>query len=224
MLYMKNMPWGPHGQEAPPNTVRQNPTAPDAPQQIGGYGDVAVPMSGGGGGLGAILANIIFSLVLVALLWIPMICLYPLTALAGLTTGFGTFQVLRRVLPPDGGDVAALGGVVAGAVVVLIVNRFEYRLAQQPAFRRIRHLLRMVLLAVWAIPIIQLSTGTTGPSTSTRYILAVMSSPRAWGSFLARPANVALWIAVVIGLHMLIWWSDRARTFWHRRLKFVGLK
>ena len=223
MLYMKNMPWGPHGQEAPPNTVRQNPTAPDAPQQIGGSGDVAVAMPGDSP-LGAILANIIFSLVMFALLWIPMICLYPLTALAGLATGFATFQVLGRVLPADGGDVAFVAGFAAGAVAVLIVYRLEYRWAQHQGFRRIRHLVRMVLLAVWAIPIIQLSTGTTAPSTSTAYILAVMSNPRAWGAFLARPANLALWIAVVIGLHMLIWWSDRARSFWHRRLLFLGLK
>ena len=220
---MTNMPWGPHGQEAAPHTVRPNPTASDPPQQIQGSADVAMPMSGGSP-LGAILANIIFSLVLVALLWIPMICLYPLTALAGLATGFATFQVLGRVLPADGGDVAAVAGFVVGAVAVLIVYRFENRWAEQQGFRRIRHLVRMVLLAVWAIPIIQLSTGTTAPSTSTRYILAVMSSPRAWGSFLARPANLALWIAVVIGLHMLIWWNDGARRFWHRRLLFVGLK
>jgi hypothetical protein len=223
---MTNMPWGPHGPEVPPHTVLPNPTAPSPPQQILGSGEAPEPIAaaGGGGALGTILANIMLSLVLLMLLWIPMVCLYPLTAVAGMVAGFGTFPLFLRVLPADGRDVAAVLGLAVGVVVGLKMNRLEYRLAQNPVFRLSRHALRLVLLAVWAVPIIQLSTGTTAPTTSTAYILAVVSSPRALAAFLSQPRNLLIWVAAVVGLHFLIWSGDGVRRWWHRRLMFIGLK
>jgi hypothetical protein len=220
-----NFPWGPHGPEVPPNTVRPNPTVPSPPQQFPGADEAAAPISaGGGGGLGGVLANIIFSLVLVAVLWIPMACIYPLTALAGIVAGLGTVPLFARVLPADGRDVALVLGIVVGAVVVFKVYRLEYGLAQHPRFRLARHVVRLVLLAVWAIPIIQLSMGATAPSTTTRYVLAVVSSPRALASFLARPQNLVIWVLGIVALHFLLWPAGRVRHWWHRRLTFVGLK
>lgn len=225
---MTDRPWGPHGPEVPPHTVLPNPTAPSPPQQILGSGEAPEPIPAGGGGgglqLDSLLANITFSLLLLVLLWMPMLCLYPLTGLAGIAAGFGTFPLFLRALPADGRDVAAVLGMIVGVVVVLKVHRLEYQLAQRPAFRLGRHLVRLVLLAVWAVPIIQLSTGTTAPTTSTAYILGVVSSPQALAQFLTRPRNLVIWVAVVAGLHFLIWSGDGVRRWWHRRLKFIGLK
>lgn len=222
---MTNMPWGPHGPVAPPNSVLPNPTAADPPQQIGGGGNYAAPMAAGAGGAGSgFFANIVLSLILFALLWIPMVCLYPLTALAGIMAGFGTASVLRHLFPVDLQDVASVAGFLAGVAVVWKVYRIEYRLAEQPDFRRARHAVRMVLLAIWAIPIIQLSMGATAPTTSTRYILAVVTHPGAMLAFLVRPQNFVIWGAAVAGLHFLLWKGERPRAWWHRRLVFLGLK
>jgi hypothetical protein len=158
------------------------------------------------------------------LLWIPMICLYPLTGGAGLLAGFGSFPLFLRLLPADGRDVAAVLGMVVGVVVGRKVNRLEERLAEQPAFRRMRHAVRMALLALWAVPIIQLSTGTTAPSHSSAYILSVMTSPRALVGFLSRPMNLVIWLAAVAGLHYLIWSAEGFRGWWHRRLRWIGLR
>ena len=181
---MTNLPWGPHGPVSPPNTVRPNPTAPGLPHQILGGDAAAVSATGGGGGF---FAMIIFSLVLVALLWIPMVCLYPLTAAAGALAGFGTFSLAVRSLPADGGDVAALLGIVVGVVVVWMVYRVEYRLAQHLPVRLLRHVMRLLLLSIWVIPIIQLGRGATAPIATTRYVLAMVTNPRALVAFLVRP-------------------------------------
>jgi hypothetical protein len=222
---MTNMPWGPHGQQAPAHSVTPNPTPSSVPQQIGGGGDYAVPMAAGGGGAGGgFLANVVFSLFMVALLWIPMACLYPLTAAAALIAGFGSFLVLVRALPADGHDVAVVAAFGIGVVVALVVDRVEYRLAQHPSFRLPRHIVRLALLAMWLVPIMQLSTGTTAPSTSTRFILAVMSHPGAIVSYLINPVHLVAWALLLAGLHLLIWREGRVREFWHRRLVYVGLK
>ena len=221
---MTNQPWGPHGQEAPPNTVRQNPTAPGSPQQIQGADWTAAPSSAGSGGSGGFLVMILFSLFLVVLLWIPMVCLYPLTALAGGLAGFGTASLAARVLPPDGGDVADLLGVVAGAIVAWKVYRLEYRMAERLPFRLVRHVVRLLLLSVWVIPIIELSMGVTAPGTTTRYVLATVSNPQSLASFLTRPQNLAIWAVAIGALHLLLWKADGLRQWWHHRLKWVGLK
>ena len=180
--------------------------------------------SGGGGGLGAILANIVISAVMLAILWIPAVCLYPLTSVAGIATSLILMSILSRVLPPDGGDVVSLLSIIGGAIVIFKVFRIEMRLAESATFRMIRHAIRMVLLAIVAIPFVQLTMGATAPSTTTRYILAVILRPDVMWEFLLSPTNLGAWLAAVVALHVVIWHSARARRFWHGRLKWVGLK
>lgn len=177
-----------------------------------------------GGGSGGFLVLVVLSLLLVALLWIPMICLYPLTALAGALAGVGSFLVAVRLLPVDGRDVAMVIGIGVGVVVVWKVYRVESRLAGHPQFRLIRHAVRLLLLGIWAIPILQLAMGATAPTTTTRYVLAMVSSPRALLPFLARPQNLAIWMGAMVALHFVLWSADSLRQWWHRRLKYVGLK
>lgn len=221
---MSERPWGPHGPEVPDHSVRPNPTEPGPARPLGGGQDFAASAAAGGGGLGGILAQIFFSVVLLALLWIPIACLYPLTALAGIGSGEAVARVSEGLVPADARDVALVLGVVVGLVAVLMVNRIEFRLAEKPAFRAVRHAVRMVLLGVWAIPVLELCMGATAPSTSTRSILAGVRSPRALAAFLKQPRNLALWAAALVGLHFLLWSGKGMRRWWHRRLKFIGLK
>jgi len=221
---MSERPWGPHGPEVPDHSVLVNPTASSPGQQLGGSQEFAAPTASGGGGLGGLLAQIVFSLVLLALLWIPMACLYPLTALAGIGTGTIVARVSEGLFSPDARDVALVLGFGVGLVAVLMINRIEFRLAEEPAFRTARHAVRMILLGIWAIPILELCMGVTAPSTSTRYILDEVRSPQALAAFLKQPENLALWAAALVGLHVLIWSGKSVRRWWHRRLKFIGLK
>jgi hypothetical protein len=180
--------------------------------------------SGGADTFGKIVSNIFVSLVMMVILWFPAACLYPLTAGSGITAAVVTMQILARVLPADAGDVPLVIGVLVGAIVVGIVIRIEDRLSRSGRYRWARHGLRMVLLGMWAIPVIQLAMGATAPSTSTRYILEVVSSPRAMATFLTSPVNLGVWLACLLGLHFLIWKGERARRLWHRRLAWIGLK
>ena len=120
--------------------------------------------------------------------------------------------------------MATLAAVILGVIVAYMVNRRESRLAEHRSFRLVRHVVRLALLAVWAIPILQLTAGATVASTSTRYILAAISDPRALTSFLARPQNLGIWLAVIVALHFLLWSAPGVRRWWHRRLAFIGLK
>ncbi|MEP6574415.1 MAG: hypothetical protein ABJD11_17070 [Gemmatimonadota bacterium] len=204
--------------------MRPNPTAPTSSPQLQGADEAGAPISAGGGGGGGFLAMVIISLVLVTLVWIPMACIYPLTAFAGGFAGLGAYLLSARLLPPDGGDVASLLGIIVGAVVVWKVYRLEHRLAQHPGFRLMRHVVRLLLLAVWVIPIIELTMGGTAPTTTTRYVLATVSNPRALVSFLTRPQNLLIWVVAIAALHFLLWSDNPVRRWWHRRLTYVGLK
>jgi hypothetical protein len=221
----KNLPWGPHGAEAPPHTVTPNPTAPSAVPTFEQPAEVVMPTLGGGADtFGKIVSNILVSVVMMVILWMPAACLYPLTAAAGIAAGFMTRSILAVVLPADAGDVPFVLGVLVGTIVVGGVIRIEDRLSGSARYRSGRHGVRMVLLAIWAIPIIQLAMGATAPGTSTRYILSVVSSPSAMVQFLTSPLNLGLWFASLIGLHFLIWKGERARQLWHRRLRWIGLR
>jgi hypothetical protein len=153
-----------------------------------------------------------------------MVCLYPITAAAGIAATLATRSIFTSVLPADAGDVPFALGIVVGAVVIGIVFRLEVRLAGSTGYRVVRHVVRMILLAIWAIPIIQLTLGAAAPTTSTAYIFFVISNPSGMVQFLANPLMLGIWIAVVVGLHFLIWKADGVRRFWHRRLVWIGLK
>lgn len=221
----KNQPWGPHGPVVPPHTVTPNPTAPTPVPAFEQPAEVAMStLAGEADGFGKIVSNILVSVVMMVILWMPAACLYPLTAGSGVAAAVVTMQILSRVLPADAGDVPLVLGVLVGAIAVAIVIRIEDRLSRSARYRLVRHGVRMVLLGMWAIPIIQLAMGATAPSTSTRYILSVVSSPSAMARFLTSPLNLAAWTLCLVGLHFLIWKGERARRLWHRRLAWIGLK
>ena len=221
---MKNLPWGAHGAEAPPHTVKPNPTAPSQVPAFEQPADVAMPTQAGGA-FGTIIISIVLSLVMIAILWIPALCLYPITATAGFAAAMITTSIFTRVVPADAVDVARVLGFTAFAIVIGILIRIEGRLSSRFApYRLGRHVVRMVLLAIWAIPILQLTMGATAPGTSTAYIFAVVSSPYAMAGFLMNPLNLGVWLVSVVGLHFLIWKSELARRLWHRRLSRIGLQ
>jgi hypothetical protein len=224
---MGNFPWGPHGPEVSPNQVKPNPTPSDPVVPFGQAGsDVAPAATGSAGGGSSPVVSFVASLLMVPLVWMFWVCLYPMTAIAAIATGLMAWSMLSRVLTAsDEASVAQLGGVIAGFAAAVIVCRVENKLAQNAGLRWARHAVRLVLLGALAIPWIQaiLFNAKVGGST-TRYVFAVLSNPRVIMSMLANAQNLGIVIAVMVGMHFLLWKAERLRAFWHRRLFWLGLK
>jgi hypothetical protein len=223
---MSSHPWGPHGPEASPFEVKPNPTAPSGAVPDFGQPDYSTPaMTGGGGALGAVLANIVTSVVMMLLIWEAVVCLYPITAIAAITAWRVTAPAVNLVVPADlKGDFGYLMGFFAAVVAAGVVIRLEYRLAQNTGFRLARHVVRMVLLSIWAIPILMLCMGASYPKSTTLFIFSVVTSPPTMVQFLSNPIRLAIWAGSMVGLHFMIWDWKGARNMWHNRLKWVGLK
>jgi hypothetical protein len=225
---MGSFPWGPHGPETSPNQVKPNPTPSDPVGQFGQDDSYAAqPATGyaGGGGGGPFL-SIAASLVMAPLVWMFWICLYPMTAVAGVFAGVLSWSLLSRVLTArDVASVAPLGGVIAGYAAVIIVSRIEFKLTQNIALRQARHAVRLVLFGALAIPWFQgvIMNAKVGGS-STRYIFAVLSHPQFLLAQMANRQNLGIVLAVMVGMHFLLWKAERLRAYWHRRLFWLGLK
>jgi hypothetical protein len=223
---MSNLPWGPHGPEAAPNTVRPNPTAPSPVPTFEQQDYSAPPMTGGGAsGAGAIPAQIVTSVLIMALIWEAVVCLYPMTVIAAIAADLITAPMVNLVAPAEfKGDLGYLMGGLAALVAAGVMIRIEYRLAQNSGFRIGRHVVRMILLSMWVIPNLMILMGAGYPKSTTLFIYSVVTSPPTMISFLADPRDLAIWAAVMVGLHFLIWKWKGARQFWHNRLKWIGLK
>ena len=223
---MSTQPWGPHGPTVPDHTTTPNPTPSSPYQNIGGadFSQASAGMASGNPAAGGIGAQIVLSLILFVLLWIPMACLYPLTSVSAIVAGLASYAILLRALPVDLQPTAFVGAFVVGAAVIFFVYRIECRLAQVTVFRLGRHVVRMVLLGAWAIPIIQLSMGATAPTTSTAYILSAMNHPLWLAGWLANPKHLVIWLVVLAALHFMIWHWQGFRSWWHGRLVYLGLK
>jgi hypothetical protein len=183
-------------------------------------------MTGGGGGeISAIPANIVTSALLMLLVWEAAACLYPMTVIAAIVAGLFTAPMVNLVAPAElKGDLGYLMGWLAAVVVAGVVIRLEYRLAKNSGFRIARHAVRMVLLSMWAIPILMLCMGASYPKSTTLFIFSVVTSLPTMVSFLADPSRLAIWAGFMVGLHFMIWNWKWARQFWHNRLKWIGLK
>jgi len=223
---MGSFPWGPHGPETSPHSVKPNPTAAQPVGPFGAADDGGAPASGAGGGPSPFL-SIAVSLCMVPLVWMFWICLYPMTAAATVFTGTVAAAMLSRVLTaPDEASVAYVGGVIAGFAVAIVVSRIEYKLAENNAgLRRGRHVVRLVLLGALMVPWWQgvVMNSAIGGS-QTRYIFAVLTHPQFLLSQLLKPQNLVIVAVVMVGMHFLLWKAERVRAFWHRRLFWLGLK
>lgn len=227
---MGSYPFGPHGPQTRPYDPVPNPTPSTPPMQIGGgawspaqsYGGGSVAAPGGDGR--GFFADIIFSFVLVVvLLWMPFACLYPLTVLSGLLSGFFAAGLLGGKLGWDG-QTAAGTGILIGAVVIWTLIRVEYRMSQVALYRVVRHVARMLLLSLLAVPMILMAQGAGQWMSEFRFVVYTLSSRVVLQQFFRNPVDLGIWAAVMVGLHFLIWNSTRARNFWHRRLKMIGMK
>ncbi len=221
---MGTAPWGPHGPQASPHDVTPNPTAATSFPPLGGTGASASgPMPTGSGGPHV---SILLSLVMLPLVWMFWICLYPLTALAGLLVGFLSAPVAFRLLSlhADEANVAAGVGIIFGFIAIVIVSRIEYRLAQNFGYRALRHGVRLVLFGVLALPWIQAMIFDVAGGSEMRYILGALTHPGYLLSQMGKPQNMAIVLTVMVGMHFLLWKAERLRAFWHRRLMWIGLK
>jgi hypothetical protein len=224
---MGSFPWGPHGPETSPNQVKPNPTAAEPVGQFGQDASYPIqPATAGTGGGASPFLSITASLLLIPLAWMFWVCLYPLTAAASVFTGFVTWSLLSRVLTAsDEVSVAQLGGVIAGFAAAVIVSRVEYKLAQNAGLRWGRHVVRLILFGALSIPWIQAMMGDARVGGSTiRYILAVLGQPRILLAQLTDTKTLGIMVAVMVATHFLLWKAEGLRSFWHRRLFWLGLK
>ena len=99
------------------------------------------------------------NLVFVGVLWEVWICLYPLSALAGLLTLTNGMPLLRSLLPDSPIIGPGLYAVVLGSVAALIVlwnvSRLEHTLARHRAYRVLRHVMRIPLLGLATVVAIE---------------------------------------------------------------------
>lgn len=147
-------PWGPHGAEGSPLEVTPNPTAQGSFQNIGGADWDASPVATSSGAAGPThpVSQIAFSLIMVPFVWLFWICLYPMTAAAGIVSGLTVSSVASRFLARSDIDVANFFGIVVGFAVIVVVCRIEYRLAQNAGFRTGRHIVRLIMFGVFGVP------------------------------------------------------------------------
>jgi hypothetical protein len=229
---MGSYPWGPHGPETRPYDVRPNPTPQSVFPNIGGGDFAAAPVGayglppGAPTGSGGPHVSIIASLVMLPFVWMFWICLYPLTAAVGVITTVLTSGLAMRYLSlqRDEASVALGFGIIAGFIAVAIFSRIEYRMAQNIGYRVARHAVRLVLFGVLALPWIQAMVFDVAGGSETRYIYGALTHPRFLMAQMAIPQNLAIVAAVMVGMHFLLWKGERVRSFWHRRLMWLGLK
>ena len=98
------------------------------------------------------VSQIAFSLIMVPFVWLFWICLYPMTAAAGIVSGLTVSSVASRFLARSDIDVANFFGIVVGFAVIVVVCRIEYRLAQNAGFRTGRHIVRLIMFGVFGVP------------------------------------------------------------------------
>lgn len=227
-------PWGPHGarQDGPGPPVHpadaQNPSTftppppfqpvmpPTAPSYPSG------PLMPAGNVLpyfassakGDFLLNAIF----VGFFWEVWVCLYPLSALAGLFTLVYTMPFLRSVLPPSPiigpGLYAVVLGIIAAAVALWTASRLEHRLARSLLYRIPRHLVRLLMLGWAAAVAIQKGQGLPYNPSPAAIMPLLKEDHTALGTV----------IGVMVASHFVLWNWTWARDFWHRRLVGARLR
>jgi hypothetical protein len=208
---LQRLQWGPQPQQDNSPIL---PTPISAPMPTGGgmpIGDVLPFLhKQARGDLGL---NVLF----VGVLWEVWICLYPLSALAGLLTLTNGMPLLRSLLPDSPiigpGLYAVVLGSIAALVVLWNVSRLEHTLARNTAYRVLRHVVRIPLLGLAAVVAIEEYQG-----------FPYDPSPAAITRILQNPVNLALVVAAMIAAHFTLWNWKKAREFWHRRLEGANLR
>jgi len=225
-------PWGPHGARQdrpgppahPADSQIPTPIIPPTP-----FTPVPSPIPTYAGGAGMPVDQVLpflkdvagrdflLNLIFVGFLWEVWVCLYPLSALAGLFTLFYSIPLLRRVLPASPiigpGLYAVVVGLVAGAVVLWKASRLEHDLARHKLYRILRHLVRLPLLGIAAVVALEKAQGLPYNPTPAEVV-----------QILRVPANLAIVLGVMIASHFILWNWKWGREFWHRRLVSARLR
>ena len=229
---MGTYPWGPHGPQSSPQQTTPNPTATSSFPPLGGGGAFPAPMGGGypaGGTVGGVaptgsggpFLSLTLSIIMLPFVWMFWVCLYPLTAVAGTVVGVMVAAFSARRLLPDEGNIAAGFGFISAYIACIIVSRVEYKLAEHAAFRWTRHVVRLILLGILALPWI---AGMMADAPAFPVMLRSLSQPRVLVASLLTPVGVGTVAVAVVGGHFLLLKAERLRAFWHRRLRWIGLK
>jgi len=202
----------------PPETDNfPKPNTESAPI-YGGYGGGAMPVGDGialgGRSLGG---DFLLNAILIGFLWEVWICLYPISAFAGLEALLWSMPFLRGVMPTSSffapGLYAVAGAFVIAAIVLWNASRFEHVLARHIWYRIPRHIVRLALLGVAATLAIQKYQRMPYNPLPAGLMLA-----------LSNPVNLAIVGATVIASHFILWNWTWARNFWHSRLEGARLR
>lgn len=159
------------------------------------------PSAGGGSGLGGVA---IF-LLLAGCGSAVMALLYPLGAAAVALT----YLTGRGLWGDASGAVSTLVPAIPALVVLIVSSRIEQRLGRHGWYRALRHLLRLLLLAVAVVGIYLAGTGATQPASIVEF--------SAW--IRLHPGLLATVAVTLLAAHFLLWKATRLREAWHRLLE-----
>jgi len=161
-------------------------------------------------------AFISVSFLAMLLLWPVWVCLYPFAAGIATAVGFAIAAIFGQLilpLDPTAGDVAYALGVAAAIVVGYKLGRMEHRLASYAAYTRMRHLVRLVLLAILVVRTLNDQNPLPRPGEPLINLAA-----------LSNPTYLAIWIGVIAGVHFTLTKGERLRRWWHRYLEMIWLR
>ncbi len=161
--------------------------------------------------------DFLLNLVFVGILWEVWVCLYPLSAVAGLLTLLYGMPFLRGVVPESPIIAPGLYAVglafVAAAVVLWNLSRLEHLLARSDLYRILRHLVRLPLLGLATVIALESAEGLPYDPTMPG-VKRILSTP----------TNLVIVVGVMIASHFILWNWKWAREFWHRRLAAAQLR
>ena len=228
-----NSPWPGHDAQLPGHAPGEGPPVIDPPIPLGGpsgggWGATAsgVPYGGGysggyaggyratgcGGAVALVAFVIFFAQVPKAL---PLLgALYPLVAAIEIGVARGVFSLVSRIDP--GVPLNTHIAIAALACLVLLwpASRLEQRLAEHRAYRIVRHVVRLALIAVLTYRLTSTMPADSALPAWTQPLRGLFHSP----------AQLGVVVGTVVLMHFLLRDLLGVRAAWGRGLAAVRLR
>jgi hypothetical protein len=215
-------------------TLPSYPTAPTAPMGDAPHSgsETWTPTGNTGAGRGAlgclfVLALLFFGGPLFNLAsgrWVGVlplwVALYPGNSLSTVASGIGAYMLLQQKAPTPGpiNTNALLWALPVALVAFVVTSRLEHTLARGAAYRTFRHIVRLGIFGLGAQILVLQSSGQN--------LFPRRRPPdfaRLWHG-LSDPVGIGVTVAVVVGMHFLLWTDNPLRRFWHGALEALRLR